>query len=635
MVKFPTRNKGLSGQMDAKHVQEDDEDTVQSSGSDEDQKMAGQSGSKLKKRKNRLTKISALYDLDGDGCLDEVEQAMRDRDVDNDGDLSPEEIYELVKDQLAIRKRRGQARMLVAGLLCFVFLLAASSLGTSWAAAVLAKDVAADDGGPEGVAVMRDVVTNHIAAVQSAADVFEADELSDEEIDERRLRVLAEIDADPHSHGHRRNLAGCKGGRNGQSRCNGKVSFDTRSMPQERFERVESQCGRQQNVYMKRRLQTRNTKNDCLCGQGSSVIVKEKKRTLTARNSGFGKKKKNPKPKYGPCNRKDVMEGCGTTYYDSTDDFDVEVRTQKVRVRKPKVKNTCQRCKDKTILIQRNGRTAHADCEDGTCFIGGDLLFGDIGDPCLVRGDDCDVDLVCVAESKTRNGGSNSRGTCRSVEVSMTDVVVARNARGGYCNLDEGWDACDNGLFCQVDGVDGIALRSGRDGGRVGGCGGAGYSGVSIAGPSGVVNTGNAGRSCRRHLETDMDGGKLDDETNATNADEKERDLQGYQSGYQVTGASGSITTGFSGGSSYNGGGMRARNSRMRTRSTGVGMCTRSIGLGQTCTYDDECGFGNFCAGIGEMQCNNPSGVLIQGPSGVIDTRECTGTATTGVCRVG
>ncbi|EJK53980.1 hypothetical protein THAOC_26480, partial [Thalassiosira oceanica] len=163
MVKFPKRNQGLSGQME-KHVQEDDEDTVPSSGSDEDQKMAGLSGSKLKKRKNRLTKISALYDLDGDGVLDEVEQAMRDRDVNNDGDLSPDEIYELVKDQLAIRKRRGQARILVAGLLCFVFMLAASSLGTSWAAAVLAKDVAADDGGPEGVAVMRDVITNHIAA---------------------------------------------------------------------------------------------------------------------------------------------------------------------------------------------------------------------------------------------------------------------------------------------------------------------------------------------------------------------------------------------------------------------------------------------------------------------------------------
>jgi len=145
MVKFPKRKqddgKGLSGQMNAKYGHDDDDDTVQSSESDDNQKMSASSGdgSKAKKRKNRLTKISALYDLDGDGCLDEVEQAMRDRDIDNDGDLSPEEIYELVKDQLAIRKRRGQARLLVAGLLCFVFLLAASSLGTSWAAAVLGE----------------------------------------------------------------------------------------------------------------------------------------------------------------------------------------------------------------------------------------------------------------------------------------------------------------------------------------------------------------------------------------------------------------------------------------------------------------------------------------------------------------
>ena len=122
----------------------------------------------------------------------------------------------------------------------------------------IAKDIAADDGGSEGVAVLRSAATNQIAAVQSAADVFEADELNDEEIDERRLRVLAEIDADPHTHGHRR-MAGCK---NGQSQCNGRVSYDTRSMPQEQFEKVTSQCGQQQNVYLKRRLQTHNTKND-------------------------------------------------------------------------------------------------------------------------------------------------------------------------------------------------------------------------------------------------------------------------------------------------------------------------------------------------------------------------------------
>jgi len=633
MVKFPKLKQGVSGQTADKHARaDDDDDTVQSSGSDEDQKMqADSSGTGPRKRKNRLTKISALYDLDGDGVLDEVEQAMRDRDVDNDGDLSPEEIYELVKDQLAIRKRRGQARMLVAGLLCFVFLLAASSLGTSWAAAVLAKDVSADDGGTEGVAVMRSTATNQIAAVQSAADVFEADELSEEVIEERRLRVLAEIDADPHSHGHRR-MAGCKGGR----RCNGRVTFETRSMPQDRFERVESQCSKQQNVYLKRRLQTRNTKNDCLCGQGSSVVVREKKRTLNVRNSGFGKKKKkNPKPKYGPCNRNDVMEGCGTTYYDRTDVDVVEVRKENVRVRnRGRNKNNCRNCRDKTVLIQRNGRTAHVECEDQTCFIGGDLLVGDIGDECNVRADDCDRDLVCVSHLKAgRKNGSAVLGTCRSVEVSMTEVIVARNARGGYCNLDEGWDACDAGLFCLVEGVDGIALRSGRDGGRVGGCGrGAGYGGTNIVGASGSISTGTGGRACRRHLETDMDGGKLDEETNATDADQKERDLQ-YQSYYQVTGASGSITTGFSGGS-YGGSGMRARSSGMRTRSTGVGICTPTIGLGQTCAYDDECGMGNYCAGLGEMQCRNPGGVLIQGPSGTIDTRECTGTATTGVCRV-
>ena len=171
------------------------------------------------------------------------------------------------------------------------------------------------------------------------------------------------------------------------------------------------------------------------------------------------------------------MEGCGDTYYDRTDVVYVEQSTEKVR--KPKVKNTCNKCRDKQVLIKRNDRTVHADCEDGTCFIGGDLLFGQLGDDCRVRGDDCDVDLVCVADSNGRSGRSSTSGTCKNVEVSMTDVVVMRNARGGYCNLDQGWDACDTGLFCMVDGIDGISLRSGRDGGSVGGCGGAGYRGVT------------------------------------------------------------------------------------------------------------------------------------------------------------
>ena len=225
-----------------------------------------------------------------------------------------------------------------------------------------------------------------------------------------------------------------------------------------------------------------NLVSSSLCGQGSSVVVREKKRTLNVRNSGFGKKKKNPKPKYGPCNRNDVMEGCGTTYYDRTDVDVVEVRKENVRVRnRGRNKNNCRNCRDKTVLIQRNGRTAHVECEDQTCFIGGDLLVGDIGDECNVRADDCDRDLVCVSHLKAgRRNGSAVLGTCRSVEVSMTEVIVARNARGGYCNLDEGWDACDAGLFCLVEGVDGIALRSGRDGGRVGGCGrGAGYGGTN------------------------------------------------------------------------------------------------------------------------------------------------------------
>eukprot|EP00579_Thalassiosira_antarctica_P019648 CAMPEP_0201961486 /NCGR_PEP_ID=MMETSP0904-20121228/7923_1 /ASSEMBLY_ACC=CAM_ASM_000553 /TAXON_ID=420261 /ORGANISM="Thalassiosira antarctica, Strain CCMP982" /LENGTH=201 /DNA_ID=CAMNT_0048507669 /DNA_START=173 /DNA_END=774 /DNA_ORIENTATION=+ len=39
------------------------------------------------RNKNQLSLTSAKYDLDGDGVLDEVEQAMRDHDHDGDGQL--------------------------------------------------------------------------------------------------------------------------------------------------------------------------------------------------------------------------------------------------------------------------------------------------------------------------------------------------------------------------------------------------------------------------------------------------------------------------------------------------------------------------------------------------------------------
>lgn len=45
---------------------------------------------------SRLSEVGRLYDVDGDGKLDEAEQAMRDLDVTGRGYLSNSKVYELM-----------------------------------------------------------------------------------------------------------------------------------------------------------------------------------------------------------------------------------------------------------------------------------------------------------------------------------------------------------------------------------------------------------------------------------------------------------------------------------------------------------------------------------------------------------
>lgn len=47
-------------------------------------------------RKSVLSEVGKMYDIDGDGKLDEAEQAMRDMDKTNRGHLTNEKVYELI-----------------------------------------------------------------------------------------------------------------------------------------------------------------------------------------------------------------------------------------------------------------------------------------------------------------------------------------------------------------------------------------------------------------------------------------------------------------------------------------------------------------------------------------------------------
>ena len=89
---------------------------------------------------NRLSRVSRLYDIDGDGKLNAAEQAMRDLDTAGVGHISNEKVYRIMEQQLALQHQMFNMKRVVIGLIAFSVILALSNLGTAFAAASLAKD---------------------------------------------------------------------------------------------------------------------------------------------------------------------------------------------------------------------------------------------------------------------------------------------------------------------------------------------------------------------------------------------------------------------------------------------------------------------------------------------------------------
>jgi len=241
--------------------------------------------------------------------------------------------------------------------------------------------------------------------------------------------------------------------------------------------------------------------------------------------------------------------------------------------------------KPREVIIERDdGRTLHADCEDGWCHCGGRTLQGQLGDICHLRDpSSCDSSegLVCdradkknTKDGKLRQGINKTKyGVC-SRPTKTSEVIVKvkpqGRGRGDWCDVDAR-NTCGTGYWCEPDDFDDIVRNIRRDGGNNGGWnnGGAGasaYQGVVIAGPSGVIDTTNG---------------------------------------------------------AWNNGGGRAQPRNARERSTsGVGTCQPRAGSGQTCYDDWQCD-SNECDGLGDMGRNGggaaagQSGV-IAGPSGTI-----------------
>ena len=68
-------------------------------------KANGNNSSTKQRRIGRLSTVSRMYDVDGDGELDEAEQQMRNMDKSGRGHLSNETVYKMMQEQLKTQKQ--------------------------------------------------------------------------------------------------------------------------------------------------------------------------------------------------------------------------------------------------------------------------------------------------------------------------------------------------------------------------------------------------------------------------------------------------------------------------------------------------------------------------------------------------
>lgn len=116
--------------------------------------------SSVKQRSPLLSVISKQYDVDGDGKLNEAEQAMRDMDKENLGHLTNDKVYTVFQEQLRMQKQLLMAKRIIIFCAVLLIILAAANVGVSFAAANLAKDTSTN---------------NNVLVVKESGDVVQTD----------------------------------------------------------------------------------------------------------------------------------------------------------------------------------------------------------------------------------------------------------------------------------------------------------------------------------------------------------------------------------------------------------------------------------------------------------------------------
>ena len=66
-------------------------------------------------KRARLSMVSRQYDVDGDGVLDEAEQAMRNLDKSGRGFLKTDEVYSMMNDHLKMQKDMFKMKKVISG----------------------------------------------------------------------------------------------------------------------------------------------------------------------------------------------------------------------------------------------------------------------------------------------------------------------------------------------------------------------------------------------------------------------------------------------------------------------------------------------------------------------------------------
>lgn len=547
-----------------------------------------------KKRANRLSKISQKYDLNNDGELDEIEQAMRDRDMDGDGNLDNAEVYRIVQDQLKNQTDVKLFKKIAGGLTCLVAILSLSNFATSWASAILARDTVADP----ATGTIQSASTHEVMGLTTVADEFDLENLTDEEFEERRLLVDAEMAEDPEHEDHIHRRLGKKNTKNACT-CT-KVAYDHGKLKEKDLQKLIRKCDGVNTVSIRRMWEDGDFDVDTICGPGTNVVKKGKKK----------KNKKKTKTKVVETQVKFRRQGGGGGGRNNRDN------------------------------------ELNFDCRKGECYASGQTLLQQEGHNCEISRDrngagECDDGLVCYdPQGRTRGSGTCTR-------------LVRFAPRNSACDVDYGVDACVDGCGCNAaatvrsttvgvvnTGTCGLLARRGSNQDA---CNASFGDDACVVGYTCLGNNGRElngfGIGFCQQLVLGQRGGGLCDLSFTRNGNACAdgyycRDSMlarngGGGVGGNGVGVGGTAWTGaiIAGPSGVVGGGNQVGGFAGQQRSVGTGMCTRIVGRNGQCGSDLECGIGSTCSGLGD---DTATGGRIVGSSGVIVWG--TGGSTIGYC---